>query len=139
MPSLKASCKRADALDDRTSNAIQIPYRFCDDGVPPVGGTTPNEGAVGAIPVPQRYAGYRGLPAAAAPDPGAGADANGFIALDVNVSLPDPRRYPRPRAGYPLIVLMHGCCSGSKNDWHGTIDKSGEKWHYNDAWFAARG
>jgi predicted acyl esterase len=139
MPSLKASCKQADALDDRTSNAVQIPYRFCDDGVPPVGGTTPNEGAEGAIPVPQRYAGYRGLPAPAAPDPGAGADSNGFIALDVNVALPDRRRHPRPRNGYPLIALMHGCCSGSKSDWHGTIDKSGEKWHYNDAWFAARG
>jgi predicted acyl esterase len=139
MPSLKASCKRADALDDRTSNAIQIPYRFCDDGVPPVGGTTPNEGAVGAVPVPQSYAGYRGLPAAAAPEPDAGADSAGFIALDVNVALPDPRRHPRPRGGYPLIALMHGCCSGSKADWHGTIDKPGEKWHYNDAWFAARG
>lgn len=139
MPSLKASCKRADALDNRSSNALQIPYRFCDDGVPPVGGTTPNEGSVRAIPVPQRYAGHRGLPAKAAPDPGAGADSNGFIALDVNVSLPDPRRHPRPRAGYPLIALMHGCCSGSKSDWRGTIDRSGEKWHYTDAWFAARG
>jgi predicted acyl esterase len=139
MPSLKASCKKADALDDRTANAVQIPYRFCDDGVPPVGGTTPNEGAVGAIPVPQRYAGYRGLPAKDVPDPDSGADSNGFAALDVNVALPDPRRHPRPRAGYPLIALMHGCCSGSKSDWHGTIDKTGEKWHYTDAWFAARG
>jgi predicted acyl esterase len=139
MPSLKASCKRADALDNRTANAIQIPYRFCDDGLPPVGGTTANEGAVRAVPVPQRYAGHRGLPAPAPPDPDAGADSAGFIALDVNVALPDPRRHPRPRGGYPLIALMHGCCSGSKSDWHGTIDKAGEKWHYNDAWFAARG
>lgn len=92
-----------------------------------------------AVAVPQRYAGYRGLPAKARPDPGAGADSDGFVALDVNVALPDPRRHPRPRGGYPLIALMHGCCSGSKSDWHGTIDKSGEKWHYNDAWFAARG
>ena len=137
--SLKASCERADALDDRTSNAIQIPYRFCDDGVPPVGGRTPNEGAVAAVAVPQRYAGHAKLPPKANPDPDAGADSDGFIALDVNVALPDRRRHPRPRHGYPLIVLMHGCCSGSKDNWHGTIDEQGEKWHYNDAWFASRG
>ena len=139
VPSLKASCKKADALDDDIRNAIQIPYRFCDDGLPPVGGRTPNEGAVRAVPVPQRYAGYAGLPGRVSPDPDSGADSRGFIALDVNVALPDPRRHPRPLRGYPLIALMHGCCSGSKSDWHGTIDRSGEKWHYTDAWFAARG
>src|SRR6185503_2706368 len=139
MSSLKESCKRADALDDSTRNAIQIPYRFCDDGLPPVGGTQVNEGALRAVAVPQRYAGYEGLPRRVAPDADSGADPKGFIALDVNVSLPDPKRNPRPRNGYPLIALMHGCCSGSKSDWHGTTDKAGEKWHYTDAWFAARG
>jgi predicted acyl esterase len=139
MPSLKASCKRTDALDHDTRNAIQIPYRFCDDGIPPVGGLTPNEGAIRGVPVPQRYAGYAGLPRRVTPDPDSGADSRGFITLDVNVAMPDPRRHPRPRAGYPLIALMHGCCSGSKSDWHGTIDRAGEKWHYTDAWFAARG
>ena len=139
MPSLKESCRRADALDDNVRNAVQIPYRFCDDGVPPVGGTTPNEDAEAAIRVPQRYAGYRGLPRRAAAEPESGADSKGYIALDVNVALPDPKRYPRPRHGYPLIALMHGCCSGSKSDWRGTIDREGEKWHYTDAWFAARG
>ena len=139
MPSLKESCRRADAVDDDTRNAVQIPYRFCDDGVPPVGGTTPNEDAERAIRVPQRYRGYAGLPRKASPDPEAGADFRGYISLDANVALPDPKRYPRPRSGYPLIVLMHGCCSGSKADWHGTIDRAGEKWHYTDAWFAARG
>ena len=89
--------------------------------------------------VPQRYGGYRGLPRRASPEPGAGADSRGFVALDVNVALPDRRRHPRPREGYPLIVLLHGCCSGSKSDWRGTIDAGGQKWHHTDAWFAARG
>ena len=89
--------------------------------------------------VPERYAGYRGLPRRVDPDPDAGADSKGFIALDANVALPDPRRHPRPTGGYPLIVLLHDCCAGSKSEWRGTIDASGERWHYNDAWFAARG
>ena len=89
--------------------------------------------------VPQRYDGYAGLPRRVSPDPDAGADSRGFIALDANVALPDRRRHPRPLGGYPLIVLLHGCCPGSKNEWRGTIDARGERWHYNDAWFAARG
>ncbi|MGH2838617.1 MAG: S15 peptidase family protein [Thermoleophilaceae bacterium] len=138
LASLKASCRTADALDGRRSNAVLIPYRFCDDGLPAVGGRTPNEGARRAVPVPQRYADYPGLPRRVSPDPDAGADSKGFIALDANVALPDPRRHPRPRGGYPLIVLLHGG-GGSKSDWHGKIDARGEKWHYTDAWFAARG
>jgi dienelactone hydrolase len=138
MPSLKESCQTADALDGQTSNAIQIPYRRCDDGVPPVGGRTPNEEARRAVRVPQRYRGYAGLPRRASPDQGSGADSRGFIALDVNVALPDRRRHPRPLGGYPLIVLLHGS-PGTKNQWRGTIDARGERWHYNDAWFAARG
>ena len=139
LATLKESCQTADALDGRRSNAIQIPYRLCNDGLPRVGGRTPNEGAVRAVRVPERYADYRGLPRGVPPDPDAGADSRGFIALDANVALPDPRRHPRPKGGYPLIVLLHGCCPGSKAEWRGTIDARGEKWHYNDAWFAARG
>jgi putative CocE/NonD family hydrolase len=104
-----------------------------------VGGRTPNEGARRAVAVPQRYGGYAGLPRMAEPEPATGADSDGFVALDVNVALPDRRRHPRPREGYPLIVLLHGCCPGSKSDWHGTIDAPGQRWHYTDAWFAARG
>ncbi len=139
LASLKASCRTADALDDRRSNAIQIPYSFCDDGIPRAGGRTPNEGARRAVAVPQRYRDYRGLPRRVTPDPDAGADSKGFVALDANIALPDRRRHPRPRGGYPLVVLLHDCCNGSKSDWHGTIDAPGEKWHYTDAWFAARG
>ena len=138
MPSLKESCRTEDALDGQGSNAIQIPYRRCDDGVPRVGGRTPNEDARRAVRVPQRYKGYAGLPRRASADPDSGADSRGSIALDVNVALPDRRRHPRPLGGYPLIVLLHGS-PGSKNQWRGTIDARGEKWHYNDAWFAARG
>jgi dienelactone hydrolase len=115
-------------------------FRFCDDGLPPVGqvGLTPNEGAVNAVPVPAKYDGHTGLPdkagdASSAP----GADSNGDNALDVDVSLPTSAA---PAGGYPVIVMMHGCCGGTKNNWErNTLDASGEAWHYNNAWFAARG
>ena len=36
--------------------------------------------------------------------------------------------------------MWHGCCSGNKTSWEATsFDAGGEKWHYNNAWFAARG
>jgi dienelactone hydrolase len=140
LSTLKASCGPRDAADGDTSNGRALPFIFCDDGVPPVGGRTANVGAVSGVAVPQRYTGYAGLPAKTTPDPNAGADANGDIALDVDVSLPDPTRYPRPADGYPLLVMMHGCCSGNKTSWEaGTIDAPGEQWHYSNAWFAARG
>jgi dienelactone hydrolase len=139
LASLKASCKKTDAVDNRRSNAILIPYRFCNDGLPRVGGRTPNERVKRAVAVPEKYDGYAGLPDAVQPDPNAGADSDGFIGLDANVALPARTRHPRPPGGYPLIVLLHGCCPGSKGEWHGRIDGGGEKWHYTDAWFAARG
>ncbi|HEX2088490.1 MAG TPA: CocE/NonD family hydrolase C-terminal non-catalytic domain-containing protein [Actinomycetota bacterium] len=141
LASLKGACTQKDAVDNDTANGTTLPYTFCDDGVPPTGGTEPNEGAVSAVPVPAKYKGYIGLPAKAsdaATMPG--ADSNGDIALDVDVSLPDPTLNPPPSKGYPLIVLMHGCCAGNKTGWEAqTIDTGGEKWHYSNAWFAARG
>lgn len=138
--SLKAACVTRDAADDDVTNGLQLPYRFCDDGVPPVGGRTPNVGAVAAVAVPQRYDGFQGLPPKVAPDPDSGADPNGDIALDVDVSLPDPTVHPAPPNGYPLMVMMHGCCSGNRKSWEATtIDAGGELWHYSNAWFAARG
>lgn len=140
LASLKESCQPKDALDNETLNGVTLPFTFCDDGIPPVGGRTPNEGAEKAVAVPQKYAGYLGLPPKTTPDPDAGADSNGDIALDIDVSIPDPTLNPEPAGGYPLIVLMHGCCSGNKTSWEASsIDASGEKWHYNNAWFAARG
>lgn len=121
-------------------------YRFCDDGIPSAGGREPNADGARAVRVPGAYAGYRGLPAK---DPAkaaaeGGADANGDVALDVNVSLPagDP-----PPNGWPLLVMMHGCCAGSKTGWEAQDVPEGERfegafgeqWHYNNAWFAARG
>ena len=110
----------------------------CDDGVPAAGGTSPNEGGAAAVTVPARYRGYRGLPrrtrnAGDVP----GADSNGNIALDVDVTLPKRR----PKGGrYPLLFMMHGCCAGSKTSWQADdFDAAGERWHYSDAWFAARG
>jgi predicted acyl esterase len=114
-------------------------YRFCDDGVPPVAGTTPNVGGVSAIRVPAKYDGFEGLPPKAG-DAGSvpGADAEGMVALDVDVSVPDG---PVPPGGRPLIAFMHGCCSGTKTSWEATSfdGGGGEQWHYNNAWYAARG
>ncbi len=115
----------------------------CDDGVPPTGGTTANQTGAKAVTVPALYGGngYTGLPpkaAGAANRPG--ADSNGNVALDVDVTLPTT---PPPAGGYPMLVLMHGCCAGDKRSWEATTfdgaDAGGEKWHYNNAWFAARG
>ena len=115
-----------------------IPALRCNDGVPAVGGTTPNTTGASAVTVPGKYDGYVGLPAqdcAAACIPGAAAD--GTIALDVDVTLPTS---PPPAGGSPMVVMMHGCCSGDKTSWQAnTFDAGGERWHYSDAWFAARG
>jgi acetyl esterase/lipase len=142
LTSLKASCEQRDAADGDTANGAQLPFTFCDDGVPDVGGRTPNVGAVKAVAVPQSYGGdgFSGLPPKAAAQPNTGADPDGNIALDVDVSLPDPGLNPKPPGGYPLVVMMHGCCSGSKASWEApSVDAGGERWHYSNAWFAARG
>jgi dienelactone hydrolase len=124
-------------------------YFFCDDGVPSTGGVVPNTTGASAITVPAKYGNggagdtnsFSGLPhkaANAATMPG--ADASGQIALDVDVSVPASAA---PAGGYPMVVMMHGCCSGNKTSWESNgadgFDKSGESWHYNNAWFAARG
>jgi X-Pro dipeptidyl-peptidase-like protein/prolyl oligopeptidase family protein len=113
-------------------------YKFCNDGTPPVSGRTPNVGAVNAVPVPAKYDGYEGLPAKSVDAATmAGADANGDVALDLDVSMPTT---PPPPGGYPLIAFMHGCCNGTKVSWESlSFDAAGEQWHNNNAWFAARG
>jgi hypothetical protein len=140
LTTLKASCQQRDAADGDTANGVALPFRFCDDGVPPVGGRTPNVGAVGAVTVPQKYDGFLGLPPKVAPDPNAGADPDGNIALDIDVSLPDPGKFPPPPGGYPLVAMMHGCCAGDKTGWEAPhVDAERERWHYSNAWFASRG
>ena len=140
LASLKNACVTRDAADNDTSNGLQLPYRFCDDGVPDQGGRTPNPNGAKAVKVPAKYAGEQGLPkkaSDAATMPGAAAD--GTVALDVDVSLP-PESMPAPTNGFPVIVFMHGCCTGSKASWEATTtDPSGEKWHDTTAWFASRG
>jgi hypothetical protein len=128
---------------DRIAPAAGYAVYKCDDGVPSFGGTTPNPTGAKAVTVPAQYGGngYTGLPQKA---PGAanrpGADSNGNVALDVDVTLPT---VARPTGGYPMLVFMHGCCAGNKTSWEATTfdgdDAGGEKWHYNSAWFAARG
>jgi dienelactone hydrolase len=140
------ACSTRDAADNNIGNGLQAPYVFCDDGVPsnsPLpgpGGLIPNLTGASAVTVPAKYGadGFTGLPAKAG-DAGsmAGADASGNVALDVDVSLPASAP---PAGGYPLIVLMHGCCGGNKTGWEaGTVDAGGERWHYSNAWFASRG
>ena len=138
--SLEAACAPRDAADGDPSNGSQLPFVFCDDGVPDTGGTTPNPGAAKALPVPERYTGFAGLPPKATADPGSGADANGDIALDADLSLPDPSFRPKPADGYPLMVMMHTCCGSDKTNFEAaTVEGSGETWHYSNAWFASRG
>jgi hypothetical protein len=119
-------------------------YFFCDDGIPNAGGLLPNLTGAAAVTVPAKYGGdgYTGLPASAGAPTDPGADATGNVALDVDISYPNPADFPGPR---PLLVFMHGCCSGSKASWESTdpagtrFDSEGELWHYNNAWFASRG
>lgn len=115
-------------------------FFFCDDGVPAQGGTTANVGGVDAITVPAKYQGadsFTGLPPQALDALTVPGNSLGQVALDVDVSIPSTAP---PGGGYPLIVLMHGCCSGDKKSWESTsFDAAGEGWHYNNAWFASRG
>ena len=137
LASLKLNCTTKNAGTAGTP----LLYKFCNDGVPDFGGRTPNPGALKAVAVPEKYKGYVGLPAADTPDPNTGADpVTGTIALDVDVTMPDAAKFPPPAGGYPLMVMMHGCCAGDKTGWEATsVDAGGEKWHYSNAWFASRG
>lgn len=140
LTSLKQHCVQKDARG--STGASPLPFRFCDDGLPPIGtgGRTKNPGAQNAVAVPEKYNGFKGLPAKMSADPNSGADNAGDISLDVDVSLPDPTANPLPPGGYPLIVMMHGCCWGNKTTWEAnTIDSPDERWHYSNAWFASRG
>jgi hypothetical protein len=112
-------------------------YEFCTDGTTPTYGRTANDGGVRGVRVPAKYAGFEGLPAKAADATSVpGADADGYITLDVDISRPT---LPAPPGGYPLVVFMHGCCAGDKFAWQSGDFGAGERWHYNNAWFASRG
>jgi dienelactone hydrolase len=146
--SLKSSCATQ-------TPAAGYSYKFCNDGLPPTGtgGINPNQPGTNAVKVPARYSAtngddYTGLPPGAGDTSMSGADNQGFVALDVDISVPTT---PPPPGGFPLIVFMHGCCGGDspyivgadKTDWEvsfPSFDGSrGEQWHYNNAWFASRG
>jgi hypothetical protein len=119
-------------------------YFFCDDGVPSTGGLIPNPTGAAAVTLPAKYGGdgFSGLPPSAGVITDPGADATGNVALDVDVSYPNPVDFPGSR---PLLVFMHGCCAGNKTSWESQgapgarFDAGGELWHYSNAWFASRG
>ena len=140
LASLKEACEVRDAAPGDRADGLALPYVFCDDGLPDAGGTQPNHGAVRALAVPQRYQGHVGLPPMASPQPESGAGSDGNVALDVDVTMPDAQRFPPGEEGWPLVVMMHGCCAGSKRSSEADrVDARGEAWHYSNAWFASRG
>ncbi len=129
-PGLKASCS------PRTAQAGYT-YEFCTDGNTPVNGRTANVGGIKGVRVPAKYDGFEGLPTQASDATTVpGSDAEGMVTIDVDISRPT---IPAPSGGYPLIAFMHGCCAGDKFAWQSPDFGSGERWHYNNAWFAARG
>ncbi len=155
----KDTCVAKDALDGDVENGLQLPYVFCDDGLPPRGGGD------AAIPVPVKYASrsggddFSGLPKPAGLEEAAEAAAKddlrpereNRISLDVDITMPPspamkklvegdfPTMKP-PKNGYPVIVFMHGCCGGNKRSWEAaTVDATNEQWHHSNAWFASRG
>jgi dienelactone hydrolase len=112
-------------------------FELCNDGGAPVFGGAPNVGGIKAVRVPAKYDGFEGLPAQAADATTVpGSDPDGKIALDVDISKPT---VAAPPGGYPVIVFMHGCCAGDKQSWQFGNFGTGERWHYNNAWFASRG
>lgn len=156
-----AHCQLKDAADDEVATNTELPFVLCDDGIP-----SGASGGPAGIPVPVAYqsnsAGndYTGLPGLANPDQIAEKVAtydlqpdeqSDRVTLDVDITLPPSRgirteygeAWPvrrAPKAGWPVIVFMHGCCAGNKNSWKaGTVDAANEQWHQSNAWFASRG
>jgi dienelactone hydrolase len=127
---LKTSCTLRTAHPGYT-------FEHCNDGNTPTFGRTPNTGGVRGVRVPAKYDGFEALPSKAADATSVpGADADGFITLDVDISRPT---VPAPPGGYPLLVFMHGCCAGDKTAHQRPDFGSGDLWHYTNAWFASRG
>ena len=142
------NCDVNDASDGEVTEDNELPFRFCDDGLPPQGG-----GANG-IPVPVAYHSrptgrdFRALPAPASEREAARKDVRydlrpeedgRRITLDVDITLP-PEDSVAPPGGRPVLVFMHGCCSGNKRSWEAaTVDASNELYHHSNAWFATRG
>ncbi|HWL64806.1 MAG TPA: CocE/NonD family hydrolase, partial [Actinomycetota bacterium] len=149
-------CKLRDASDDDAADGIELGYVHCDDGLPPEGG-----GSL-SIPVPAKYAAVSGDDWTGLPPPAGVEEVNASpddiqperdnrISLDVNITLPPSRSAQTlvgatvpvikpPKKGYPVIVLMHGCCGGNRTNWEAaTVDAEGELWHHSNAWFASRG
>ena len=89
--------------------------------------------------MPAKYAGCEGLPPKA-PDAATmpGADPDGNIALDVDISMPTTaraaRRLSADRVHARLLPGQQGRLGARR-----ASTRAGEHWHYNNAWFASRG
>ena len=116
LASLKNSCVTKFAVT--TPQGPALPYTFCDDGLPPVGGRTANEGAKNAVAVPEKYLDYDEQPIKAKAEQGTGADRNGDIALDADVSIPDhklaPQRLPLDRDAARMLLGRQDSVGGAR-------------------------
>jgi predicted acyl esterase len=156
-----AHCQLKDAADDETTTNNELPFVLCDDGLPPAAG-----GSLG-IPVPVAYhSSATGNDSSGLPRPATAEEitakntkydlqpdeSGDRITLDVDITLPASRgiatEYEQtawpiakaPKTGFPVVVLMHGCCGGHKGSWEAaTVDADNELWHQSNAWFASRG
>lgn len=160
-----AHCQLKDAADDETETNVELPFVKCDDGLPT------SSGGANGIPVPVAYnSNAAGNDSAGLPGPAEETqraekistydlqpdEAGDRVTLDINVTMPASAgiagEYEQPwnlttapRGGFPVIVLMHGCCGGDKTGWEAPIvdggaeGAEGERWHQSNAWFASRG
>lgn len=141
-----ANCEIVDGADGSTGPGDnELPFRFCDDGLPP------GRGGGNAVPVPADYADraggddYTGLRPPASIEEVALEDAEkdlqpesgNRISLDVDISIPAGRA---PEAGRPLLLLTHDCCAATKGAWERSqVDDPGRRWLSSNAYWAARG
>ncbi|HEX2294843.1 MAG TPA: CocE/NonD family hydrolase C-terminal non-catalytic domain-containing protein [Actinomycetota bacterium] len=145
---LLPACRISDAADEDVDNGNELPFLFCDDGVPGEGG-----GANG-IPVPVAYHpkengdDHTGLPRPATEEEAAAADERDDlqpdsegdrVTLDVDISLPLPTNNPVPPGGRPVMVLAHGFGETDARWEAANVQGGTETWHQSNAWFAARG
>ena len=137
--SLKESCQTADALDGRRSNASRSPTASATTGSRGSAAATSTRAPCGRCAC---RSGTRasGPAARVTPDPDAGADSGRLHRTRRERRAAGPAAPPtsarRLPADRPAARLLPGL---EERSGAGRSTRSGERWHYNDAWFAARG